>query len=369
MNVLYVLGKEPTGGVGSVVKNFQFHFSKSVKLDYLIFHEVKYTPFNQEVKNYGARVYIMPDLTYKNIGIIIRRLNQFMKVHKKEYDLIHVHSPILGGLIFYCAKRYHMKNFILHSHSNQYSECKGRITRNKILFRLAERQADYCFACSDAAKKLYHKRQVEIIHNGIDVRKYEFNQEKRSYYRKQLGIENETIVGFVGRFSAAKNLKFILNLAKKLTYNKQIKFVLIGDGELFTNVEEKIKDFGLEDCVLLLGNCNKIEEYLNLFDLFIMPSFFEGLPMAAIEAQCNGLKCLLSDRITKTVKVLNSLSFLPINDPRVWIEQIKKTMVSYDRSIEEAWFKKFDIEVAASDLEEKYKKICQRSNPAHHKVI
>lgn len=107
--------------------------------------------------------------------------------------------------------------------------------------------------------------------------------------------------------------------------------ILVGDGDLKNEILEKTNKMNIDDSVIFTGVRSDIFELLNAFDLFIMPSFYEGLPVSVIEAQASGLKCLLSDTITKEVDITGNVEFMSLEkSPKEWAEKIV-SMLPYER--------------------------------------
>lgn len=127
-----------------------------------------------------------------------------------------------------------------------------------------------------------------------------------------------------GRFTEQKNQSFILDIVdglKKEGHN--IKLLLLGDGPLKDSYESRVKQLGLEDSVLFLGVKPNVQDYLFAADCYVMPSFYEGLPVAGIEAECSGLPCFFSDNITEEVELGNQTYFLPLEAGRnVWVNKV-----------------------------------------------
>ena len=111
-----------------------------------------------------------------------------------------------------------------------------------------------------------------------------------------------------------KNHSFLIEIFKKINdRNEDSVLLLIGDGELRLSIEKKVKDFLLTDNVIFAGVRSDIPELLQAIDVFVFPSLFEGLPVTLIEAQASGLYCIVSDSITKEVKITDSIEFISLD--------------------------------------------------------
>ena len=128
-------------------------------------------------------------------------------------------------------------------------------------------------------------------------------------------LNNKLILGHIGRFNIQKNHKFIVEILKDLKKkNDDFKFLFIGDGELKEEILNSIKNEGLENNILYLGLQSNINIWLNIMDLLIFPSLFEGLPVVLVEAQSTGLPCIISNKISQDVDLgLKLVKFLSID--------------------------------------------------------
>ena len=140
--------------------------------------------------------------------------------------------------------------------------------------------------------------------------------------------------------------------------NKQSNSVLflVGDGDLRGEIIKRIKQYGLEDDVILVGSVLNPQIYYNVFDVFVLPSFFEGLGIVLIEAQTNGLPCLATkDKIPFEAKIFDSFYFLDLNNnPSVWADYA--IMLSNKKDERNEYYKNiigtcYDISQEAKKLE------------------
>jgi glycosyltransferase EpsF len=185
-------------------------------------------------------------------------------------------------------------------------------------------------ACSKAASLWLHGKnhnnKANIIINAIDTEKFSFDEETRINYRKKYNIKDEIVIGHVGRFHYQKNHDFMLLIAKGLNERKMdFKMIFVGSGELKESLELKIEDHNLNSNVILVGKTDVPEAYYNMFDIFILPSIFEGLGISLVEAQSNGLPCIVSNSIPEEAIFKGNTNVLPIVDYSVWIDSIQKS--------------------------------------------
>ena len=200
------------------------------------------------------------------------------------------------------AKRYGLEKFIVHCHATKYSDKTLNAARNRILclpirFMKVER-----FACSEAAgiflygKRRMNKGEIFILHNAIDSEKFQFDPIKRERIKLELKSQDKLVIGHVGRFERQKNHEFLIKVFAE--YQKQRNdsvLVLIGDGSLRKKVEMQVRNLGLEESVLFLGQRDDVADLYQGMDLFILPSRYEGVGVVLLEAQLAGLPCIASD--------------------------------------------------------------------------
>ena len=171
--------------------------------------------------------------------------------------------------------------------------------------------AEYTFG-----KKAVKKNEVIFLHNAVDLDVYYYNEEGRKKIREEFNIDSQQLViGHIGRFNNQKNHSFLLDIFKEINnYNSSSVLILVGTGENKQQIISKIKKLGLDNSVILTGIRSDVTDLLSAMDVFIFPSFYEGMPNTIIEAQATGLPCVLSDSITKEAKITNLLHYVSLNE-------------------------------------------------------
>ena len=324
IRILQVFG-EPfaTGGQESFIMNIYRNIDKEkIQFDFFTPFTCKNLEMKKEIEELGGNVYEGHgyfDVT-GNKKDFVNNLKKFLK--DNHYDTIHIHSGSIFALAegSKIAKQAGAKKIIVHSHSAGFKTLKHCISQ-KIFTPYFYAYPTDLWACSKIAaywkfpKKLVDNGKCKIIKNTVNVKKFKFDLNIRTNIRKKYNIpEDAIVIGTVGRISAEKNQTFLLDVFKKINEeNKKTYLVIIGDGPLKSNLEEKIKNDNIDN-VLLLGNQSKINEFLNIFDIFMLTSIYEGLPVTAIEAQSNSLPCIFSDNITQECKINKNVLFLSLND-------------------------------------------------------
>ena len=355
-------GSKNFGGVSSFLYNVYTHIDRTkIQFDFLSPCITTYELHRQEIEQLGGKIYELGIkgnvLTKKTM--LYSRLLQFLSLH--QYEIIHINS---GNFFFNfaaakAARKAGIKNIYIHSHSieNTYS---SRI--KKTLIRLLKPElAKYgtrLLACSkEAAEFMFGKenfQKVTIIRNGVDIKKFKFDEAVREMIRKELKLNNKHVIGNVGRFSLPKNHEYLIDVFRELSVNDNNAFLLlVGDGEEKTNIENKINELNLLDKVIMLRTQKNIEKYYQAMDVFLFPSKWEGLGMVLVEAQISGLPCISSTNVPEEAAICDDVKFLDTNeaDIREWVESII-TDYSKDRKsrIEEAYNCGYAIETVAYNL-------------------
>ena len=279
--------------------------------------------YQEELETAGAEIIKIP--SRKN-GVLKYRRALREVFQRKEYDVVWANKTTLSSCeILEIAKKSGVPLRIVHSHSSANMGGKFTLAMHNINKLFLRRWANEFFACSDtAAKWFFGNRTYQQIKNGIDVEKFRFNPSVRDHIRSELEIDDEIVVGHIGRFGIEKNHKKLINVFADIhKKNKNTKLVLCGDGEERHNIETQIKALNLEDSVLLLGVVNNVNEILQAIDVIVMPSLFEGLPFALLEAQAAGLKCVVSDTVSQESNILGRNVFISLDeDDYSWAKQV-----------------------------------------------
>src|SRR5699024_3274460 len=219
------------------------------------------------------------------------------------------------------------------------------------------------YACSEKAAKWLYGNQAQqgvLLKNGIDTDQFIFSKSIRETVRNELNIKEGAITfGHVGRFSHQKNHLFLLDIFAALQKRiPESELVLVGDGPLREDMRKKIQLLNLENKVKLLGVRSDIPRLLQAFDVFLMPSFHEGLPVTLIEAQGAGLPCIISDTITKEVDMgMDLVHFLSLTEKEAWLDaMIRISMETPQRKISATALsrKGYDIKETAASMEGSY---------------
>ncbi len=351
IRVAQIIGNSSCGGVISCLMNYYRYIDR----DRVQFAFFTYGPsgYDDEIRQLGGEVVYFPQVFdfFKSIKTLTEKL--------KGFDAVHVHMTTLSFVGLLAAKKAGVKVRVCHSHST--TDSKDGIKRYiKDVLRYPSRIfATDEMGCSERSNRwLFGKRSdAVVLHNAIDLDRF-VPCKNRAALRKKMGLGDNFVYGFIGRFETQKNVPFLIKafsiVAKK---QPESKLVLVGDGTQRPKIEEMIREFGLTGRVLILPDNPRVERYYSLFDLFVLPSIFEGLPLVAVEAQAMRLPCLLSDHITTETAVGGVCVFAPIDKPEQWAESmISASAIQGIDCREEMTNNGYDIRREAPKLLEWYEK-------------
>ncbi len=294
---------------------------KKVNFDYLVYRSQK--EFGEErAQELGGRKLVADDTDAPNkaVKFLLRFFRTWKILKKEQVQVFHVNAPTpYDCMVGLAAKLAGVKVVIVHAHNSS-------LKKTGNFYRIAQHMcrlciplfADYYFACSDFAcrfmygKKLWKK--VIYVKNGISVEKFRFQEDIRSKMRKSYGIKDTFVIGSVGRFCRQKNQHFLLEIfSGVLQLCPDARLLLVGQGELQEELMDYAKQLQVHSRLIHIASTDRVEDYLCMMDVFLLPSLFEGLPVVGIEAQANGLPCLFSNTITGQVAVTDRAHFLDIN--------------------------------------------------------
>ena len=284
--------------------------------------------YDEEIRQLGGHIYVLPKFRVYNYFSYRRAVQDFFAKHH-EFRVVQGHMTSTAGIYLPVAKRSGVPVTVAHSrNAGVVKGPKGAAT--KFFRRNLVKKADYCFACSELAgedvfgKKAMEQGQVKIIHNAVDAGRFTYDPRKRAQVREKLGLREELVLGHVGRFNYQKNHPYLIDIFAAVCQRRQdAVLLLLGEGSDMDKIREKCRQRGIEDKVRFLGNQKRPEDYYQAMDIFLLPSFFEGLPGVLVEAQAAGLRCFVSDTVTREAQATDLVTYLSIEQPAGrWAEHI-----------------------------------------------
>ena len=336
------------GGIESFLLNAFYRIDKEeFEVTFLTCGKSTYDMFREDIERKGGHVDEIPILTenikesVKNKVKLYHQLRQYFR--DKTPDVVHINSGTLSlnYLASYAAKRENVNNIIVHSHNFRPQISKGRDIIRGFLKRKMEKCATAYLACSEGAanwtfsKNKVINGEVIIIPNGVDTSRFAFDVEKRNNFRESLGLGKELLLGNIGRFQEQKNHEFMIKIMQKLVkILPDAKLLLVGEGEKKEKIIKLVNETNLTNNVIFLGERKDMEAFLSAIDIFILPSLYEGLPIASVEAQASGAKVIISDKITREANITDEVVYLAIDSDgaeNIWVNQIKNYEPTTDR--------------------------------------
>jgi len=361
IRVAQIIGKWLGGGVEAVIMNYYRNIDRSkVQFDFICDDDSTDIPY-EEIEKLGGRVILIPP--YQKVFKYHKELKRVLK--EGNYKIVHSNINALSVFSLYAAKKAGVPIRIAHSHStSNKKEWKKTLVKN-LLKPFSKVYATNYMCCSELAgrwlfgNKTYDKGKVYLLNNAIDLNKFIYNEKVRAIKRKELGLKDEQIViGHIGRFVAQKNHTFLIDIFNEIhKEEKNSVLLLAGQGPLMDEIKEKVNNLGLKDSVKFLGQRSDANELYQAFDVFLLPSLYEGLPVVGVEAQAAGLLCVLSNDMTKETKVLDSTVFMSLNNTaEEWKKEILKSYKNFERknTAQEMSNNYFNIKIESKKIEELY---------------
>ena len=351
------------GGIESYLVNYYRNIDRSkVQFDFVTHTDLDCS-YRDEIHSLGGEIFELPVFSFSNLTNILQHIEKLLKEKAHDYTAVHLHMANAAPFYFYYARKYGIKNLILHSHQPRGADILSHRIRNYPLLKMANYMATHRVACTELAGRfLFPGKSFKVIRNAIDTTVFAFSEKKRNEIRRQMGWENNFLIGCVGRFTAQKNQKFSVEVFEALhRYNKEARLAFIGEGEDKPYIEELVNKKGLAEYVDFLGTRENVSDFYQAFDVFLMPSLYEGLGIVMVEAQCAGLPVLASrDNIPDDVNMTEKFQFISLKEaPSIWAKKISE-LETMDRSDMSAVIAghHYDIAQEAKGLQDFYNGMC-----------
>jgi len=326
VKVAHFIGSMNVGGSENLLMNILRNIDRE-KYELVFIENVpEKTYYTDEVVSLGGKIIKTPSFSVANVLRYYIFLKNYFK--NNNIDVVHSHTYLHSWIVLAAAKHANIQKRIAHAHSAMVRYDNGSSVKHAILRRLLKYYATRTIACSEAANNDLFDGSGDsiIIKNPVDLSRFDFiSDEEVDALGKKVGIvkNKTTVIGHIGRMVDVKNPFFILEIMERLqSVGADCVLVWLGDGMLRGKIEAYIKEHNLSNVVKLVGNTNHVAEYIGLFDVFIMPSIYEGLSLAAIEVQSLGVPCVLSSTTSPDTKVNDNVTFLPIDNPSEWASYI-----------------------------------------------
>lgn len=350
--VLCILSSLDAGGAETfLMKVYRALPPEEYQFDFIV--SIDNGCYTQEVLERGGKIYKIPERTkdffgaYKGIKSVVKENNYDIVLKLGE------HSLAVTDLI--AAKKggaHHLAVRACNAPTRLSWKAK---TIHKIFRPMLNRVATVKLAPSQlAADFMFGKASdVTLLNNGVDLNYFTYLPEQRINIRKEFNLDNKLVVGHIGRFNVQKNHKYLLDIFKEITNQRDdAVLLLVGIGSLEEQIRNWVNDMGLQDKVIFAGQRFDIPALLSAMDVFVFPSFHEGMPNTVIEAQATGLPCVIADTITREVELTGLVHYLPLEEnPKVWSDKALSVVSNQRASTASALAEKgYDIKSVADNL-------------------
>lgn len=345
--IAVIMGKMHSGGKKNLVMEYYRQIDRTkIQFDFICDEDSNAIPI-EEIENLGGRVYVIP--RYQDIFSNIKAIEKICK--ENHYKIAHGYNGTMNLFGLYAAWRAGVPIRINESISMAHNADKKTIIKNVL------KPFSRCFATHYMANgetcgrwqfgdKLYDGGKVAIFKTVINVDENKYDEELRNKARKEFGLENNIVVGHIGRLTNQKNTLFIIDVFGEMEkLESKAKLLIIGDGELREDMLKKIEKYGIKDKVLYLGRREDIKQFYNAMDAFLLPSLYEGLPVVGVEAECCGLPMFFSTEIPEESSACNDLGvFIGLDkSAKEWAEIVLKKIrenkrVNHSEQVKKAGF-------------------------------
>lgn len=336
--ILQVIGIMNRGGAETMIMNFYRSIDRTkYQFDFLVFSD-KPGDYDAEIKELGGKIYRLPVFKIYNYFTFKAAVKRFFSEH--HWDVIHGHIRSSASIYLEEAKKYG-SYAVAHCHSTDGENFIIRTLYHILTYRIRY-VADYFMACSIEAgkagfgKKVINTDRFMVLKNAINCNAYRYSENRHSSLKEQFGLEKKIVIGHIGRFVEVKNHEFLVDVFYEIQKDREnAVLVLVGRGKLEKKIKEKAMQLGIEEKVKFMGVRADIPDMMNLFDVFIFPSHYEGLGIVGIEAQAAGLPCVFSDNIPQEAIITNNVIRLSLEEKaKKWAETIIKMCDKYTREDE-----------------------------------
>lgn len=316
IRILHVVSELGNGGVESMLMNIYRNIDRNNYQFDFITHS-KNDKFIDEIYKLGGRVFYLDPMSEVGIFKYSKQLYNLLVLNKDIYA-VHSHILLQNAIILSVARLAKIKKRISHSHLTSFHSLKSKLASPILKFFIAMNSTDKVACGKEAGRLLYGNSEFKVLNNAIELKKFINIDDNRKLFKEENNIDEDTIViGHVGRFVEQKNHNFIINLANVLRnkFNVKFKIFLVGNGPKFECFKNEINKHGFSDDIIMLGARSDVNKLLKSFDIFILPSLFEGLPVILVESQAAGIPSIVSSTITNEVDLnLGLLKFAKLED-------------------------------------------------------
>ena len=357
IRILQCVNDMHRAGLETMLMNYYRNIDRTkIQFDFLTHRPYK-SDYDDEIVSMGGKVYYAPRLYPQNYPKYFKWMEQFFKEHP-EYKIVHSHIDAMSYLPLKAAKKAGIPIRIAHSHSTSIDKDFKYILKQYYRYKLGSVVTNE-FSCGIAAGQfLFKNDDFVLIPNAVEAKKFYFDEKIRKEVREELSISSDTFVlGHVGRISYPKNHRFLIDIFKevhKILSNSVL--LIVGTGDMENEIKEYAKESEIGSYIQFLGNRNDADRLYQAFDVFMLPSLFEGVPLVGVEAQFADLPCFFSDKVPTEVSFSDKTYFISLEQStKTWANKIV-TVDIQNRDSHRSLLTNahYNIETAHKILEDKY---------------
>lgn len=327
IRILHSVSYMHRAGVETFLMNYFRYIDRNlIQFDFLC-NKHAMGEYDNEIRELGGRIFYRPNqdsLSEENYTSFWR---EFLGEHP-EIGIIHSHNGAKQYFPLQGAKEAGFPIRIAHAHSSDFVHDE-KYQYKRSLIELLPQAASHYFGCSNIAGRFFFGNNLweekgVLIRNAIPCEQFAWNPKLCQSVRDELGLSGCFVIGHVGRFMTQKNHSRLLDIFRVIYHkNPQARLLLVGEGELMEFVKQKAVNLNIEQAIVFTGIQPDVYRYYQAMDVYVMPSFFEGLPVSGIEAQAAGLPCVFSDVVSPEIVVTKPVKFLPLGYSDVqWADAI-----------------------------------------------
>jgi glycosyltransferase involved in cell wall biosynthesis len=310
--ILHVVGAMNRGGVECWLMNLLRNLDRSEFETHFLVHTKSMSAFDREIITLGGQIHYganprNPFGYAKHFRQLVRRMGGF--------DVVHSHVYLFSGLVMRLARQFGVSIRVAHSHTSRNATVGWNLPRKhyeKLMRQWILRYSTHRIGISEeAGKALFGDGSPDafrVMHYGLDFAPF-YEPLHSADAKQRLGIAlDRKVIGHVGRFAPVKNHAFTIEIFERmLADGVNAHLLLVGDGPLFPPIRAQIASRGLSDRCTLAGSQSNVVPYISAMDVFVLPSYWEGLGIVALESQAVGVPVVASTGVPSDVDVIPEL--------------------------------------------------------------
>lgn len=244
----------------------------------------------EELRKLPVSLTVVSEQTFSPIGIAYR-LGKILRNIRP--DIVHTHKykdSLIGTLVARGVGIPHVVR-VVHGLPEPFKGLRnakmvGYTAADRVITDwLVDRVVAVSWDIEKVLKRIYDSKRVLCIHNGIDVEAVRVTIQREAMRKKWQIAEDAMVIGTVGRLVPVKGHAILLEATRILRAAKQnVTLVVVGDGLLRSELEGTAQRLGMENAVIFAGHQDQAYDFLNMMDIFVLPSLYEGIPMVLLEA-------------------------------------------------------------------------------------